>query len=84
MSGAGKQTAVMLPLRRGGRVIGVLTYLMVAHRLPTPAEQLRILPYNRVVKDLHNHPEADFLAAVEKNFHIHSGAPASPPQLYLT
>ncbi|MBX7218940.1 MAG: DUF1015 family protein [Blastocatellia bacterium] len=31
-----------------------------------PSEQLQILPYNRIVKDLNGHSEDDFLAAVRK------------------
>jgi len=33
-----------------------------------PAEDLRILPYNRVVKDLHGFTEDEFLARVAENF----------------
>lgn len=43
-----------------------------------PADQLRILPYNRVVKDLNNHSETEFLAAIEKDFVVTENAPASP------
>lgn len=43
-----------------------------------PADQLRILPYNRVVKDLNNHSETDFLAAIEKDFVVLENASASP------
>jgi uncharacterized protein (DUF1015 family) len=35
-----------------------------------PASQLQILPYNRVVKDLHGHDKASFLAAVGKAFAV--------------
>lgn len=35
-----------------------------------PAEQLTILDYNRVVKDLNGHSEEDFLKALEKNFTV--------------
>lgn len=43
-----------------------------------PADQLRILPYNRVVKDLNKHSEPEFMAEVEKAFTLTSTAPASP------
>ncbi len=43
-----------------------------------PADQLRILPYNRVVKDLNNLSETDFVAAIEKEFTISTNAPATP------
>jgi uncharacterized protein (DUF1015 family) len=42
-----------------------------------PAEQLRILPYNRAVKDLNGLSEADFLASVGENFVV---SEASDPQ----
>lgn len=35
-----------------------------------PAEQLTILDYNRVVKDLNGLSEEDFLKALEKNFTV--------------
>lgn len=44
-----------------------------------PAEQLRILPYNRIVRDLNGMSNEDFLAAVEKTFEVTEGASASPP-----
>lgn len=43
-----------------------------------PAEQLRILPYNRVVRDLNNLSAEDFLAALEESFEVTEGAEASP------
>ncbi len=46
-----------------------------------PDDQLTILPYNRVVKDLNGYTEEDFLKAVEKaGFHISSSGkePVSP------
>ena len=43
-----------------------------------PADQLRILSYNRVVKDLNNLRETDFIAAIEKNFTISANAPTTP------
>ena len=43
-----------------------------------PADQLRILPYNRVVNDLNGHTPEEFLAKVSKIFEISVGAPASP------
>lgn len=38
--------------------------------LTFPASQLRIIDYNRVVKDLNGLSEEQFLAAVEKNFDV--------------
>lgn len=35
-----------------------------------PADELTILDYNRVVKDLGNHSPEDFLKALEKNFRV--------------
>jgi uncharacterized protein (DUF1015 family) len=43
-----------------------------------PADQLNILPYNRVVKDLNNHSPADFLAAVGQKFRVTENAPPTP------
>ncbi len=43
-----------------------------------PADQLRILPYNRVVNDLNGHTPEEFLAKASKIFEITVGAPASP------
>jgi len=43
-----------------------------------PAEQLRILPYNRIVRDLNGMSEEDFLAQVGKTFAFTEGAQASP------
>ncbi|MBI4854076.1 MAG: DUF1015 domain-containing protein [Acidobacteria bacterium] len=43
-----------------------------------PADQLKILPYNRVVKDLHGQSDSDFMLAVEKAFTLTNDAPASP------
>lgn len=37
-----------------------------------PAEQLTILDYNRVVKDLNGYTPAEFLSALEKNFEVTS------------
>jgi uncharacterized protein (DUF1015 family) len=43
-----------------------------------PAEQLQILPYNRVVKDLRGHTKEGFLAAVGERFEVAEGASPSP------
>lgn len=43
-----------------------------------PADQLRIMPYNRVVKDLNNHSQAEFLEAVGQKFTINESTNATP------
>ncbi len=43
-----------------------------------PAEQLQILPYNRLVKDLHGLSEEEFLAAVVKEFAVSSADSPAP------
>jgi uncharacterized protein (DUF1015 family) len=43
-----------------------------------PAGQVRILPYNRVVKDLGGRSAAEFLSALEKKLLVSPGAPSSP------
>jgi uncharacterized protein (DUF1015 family) len=43
-----------------------------------PADQLQILPYNRVVRDLGGRSKEDFLAEVRKTFRIEEGAAPSP------
>lgn len=45
-----------------------------------PADQLQILAYNRVVKDLNGYSIEDFLKEVERQFVITPGAPAAPSQ----
>lgn len=45
-----------------------------------PDNQLRILPYNRIVRDLNGLSKVDFLADVKKNFVVSENAPAAPPQ----
>ena len=45
-----------------------------------PADQLQILPYNRVVKDLNGHTSAALIEAVGKVFTVTEAAPASPIQ----
>jgi uncharacterized protein (DUF1015 family) len=48
-----------------------------------PAGQLAILDYNRVVKDLNGLSDADFLKALENDFHISSsGEAVKPKELY--
>ena len=43
-----------------------------------PSEQLRILPYNRIVRDLNGLSTADFLTEVEKSFDVVEGAKEKP------
>jgi uncharacterized protein (DUF1015 family) len=43
-----------------------------------PADQVRILPYNRVVKDLNGRTPAQFLDALKEKFPVSEDAPASP------
>jgi len=43
-----------------------------------PAGQLRILPYNRVVKDLSGRAPEEFLDVLRARFSLSEGAPASP------
>jgi uncharacterized protein (DUF1015 family) len=43
-----------------------------------PADQLRILPYNRVVKDLNGLSPEQFFAAVGERFDFQRNAPATP------
>lgn len=43
-----------------------------------PADQLRILPYNRAVKDLNNYSPAEFLREVNRDFTITENAAPAP------
>jgi uncharacterized protein (DUF1015 family) len=43
-----------------------------------PAEQLRILPYNRIVRDLNGMTPEEFLAEVGKKFEVSEGASPEP------
>jgi uncharacterized protein (DUF1015 family) len=43
-----------------------------------PDNQLRILPYNRIVRDLNGMSQAEFLARVKESFVISQGASSSP------
>jgi uncharacterized protein (DUF1015 family) len=43
-----------------------------------PDDQLRILPYNRVVKDLNGLTNGEFVAAVRRSFDVVEDAPATP------
>jgi uncharacterized protein (DUF1015 family) len=43
-----------------------------------PSDQLQILPYNRVVKDLNGLAEADFLSRVKEKFNVTDEASARP------
>jgi uncharacterized protein (DUF1015 family) len=44
-----------------------------------PDNQVQILPYNRVVKDLNGRTAEQFLAAVKERFEVVAGAAAEPP-----
>lgn len=43
-----------------------------------PASELQILPYNRIVVDLHGHPPADFLSRVKALFGLEEDAAPTP------
>lgn len=43
-----------------------------------PADQLRILPYNRIVRDLNGRTPGGFLDALRERFAVQEGAPAAP------
>jgi uncharacterized protein (DUF1015 family) len=43
-----------------------------------PSDQMQILPYNRVVRDLHGMSHEDFLAAVKAKFGVMEGSAAVP------
>jgi uncharacterized protein (DUF1015 family) len=45
-----------------------------------PDEQLQILPYNRVVKDLNGLTKEQFLAAIKENFDVKQNAEPSPAE----
>ncbi|HKX31272.1 MAG TPA: DUF1015 family protein [Blastocatellia bacterium] len=45
-----------------------------------PADQLRILPYNRVVKDLNLRTSEEFLSEVKRGFEVSENADPSPNQ----
>jgi uncharacterized protein (DUF1015 family) len=45
-----------------------------------PDNQLRILPYNRIVRDLNGLSKVDFLAAIKTNFTITENASPSPTE----
>ena len=45
-----------------------------------PAEQLRILAYNRAVNDLNGHTPADFLTMVQSDFEVTENAAPAPDQ----
>ena len=44
-----------------------------------PDNQMKILDYNRVVRDLNHHSEADFLSEVQKRFNVEKQASAVHP-----
>jgi uncharacterized protein (DUF1015 family) len=43
-----------------------------------PADQVRILPYNRIVRDLNGHTPQRFLDALRERFEVRESAPAEP------
>jgi uncharacterized protein (DUF1015 family) len=43
-----------------------------------PSDQMQILPYNRVVRDLHGMSAEEFLAAVEAKFEVSEGSAEAP------
>lgn len=43
-----------------------------------PGNQLRILPYNRVVLDLNGHTSEELMAKIKESFHVTSNVSASP------
>jgi uncharacterized protein (DUF1015 family) len=45
-----------------------------------PDNQLRILPYNRTVKDLNGLSQEEFLASVSKNFEVTEDGPTAPTE----
>jgi uncharacterized protein (DUF1015 family) len=45
-----------------------------------PDEQLKILPYNRVLKDLNGHSPEDFMKRLRENFDVSESAPAAPSE----
>ena len=45
-----------------------------------PDNQMQILPYNRVVKDLHGRSNAQFLEALRERVAVTENAPPSPPR----
>src|SRR6266576_6026955 len=45
-----------------------------------PDSQLRILPYNRIVRDLNGLSQEEFLARVRESFSVTEDAPPSPPE----
>jgi uncharacterized protein (DUF1015 family) len=51
---------------------GAESFLAVAF----PHDQVRILPYNRVVKDLNGHSPVEFMEAVRQRFLVEPGGPA--------
>jgi uncharacterized protein (DUF1015 family) len=43
-----------------------------------PDNQMKVLPYNRVVKDLHGLTAAEFLASLKRRLTVRDGGPATP------
>jgi len=45
-----------------------------------PDDQVKILPYNRVVRDLNGQTKEEFLGSVRKTFEVNEGAPSEPAE----
>jgi len=73
-SAAGSRVAAMR--REAGQASTASDYFL---SVIFPDNQMKILDYNRVIKDLNGMSEADFLAAVEKNFSVEKSANAVSP-----
>jgi len=73
-SAAGSRVAAMR--RQAGQASTASDYFL---SVIFPDNQMKILDYNRVIKDLNGMSEADFLAAVEKNFSVEKSASAVSP-----
>ncbi len=73
-SAAGSRVAAMR--RQAGQASTASDYFL---SVIFPDNQMKILDYNRVVKDLNGMSEADFLAAVEKSFSVEKSAAAVSP-----
>ncbi len=73
-SAAGSRVAAMR--RQSGQASTASDYFL---SVIFPDNQMKILDYNRVVKDLNGMSEADFLSAVKKSFNVEKSAePVSP------
>ncbi|VAX12975.1 FIG00780345: hypothetical protein, partial [hydrothermal vent metagenome] len=73
-SAAGSRVAAMR--RQAGQATSASDYFL---SVIFPDNQMKILDYNRVVKDLNGMDESDFLAAVEKSFVVEKSEKAVSP-----